>query len=1077
MNQKFQHLKLQKFACGNQQRIFKVTDRPVFVATTYTETVANVSQTQPTRKHIFFGQYNTEKSITSNANNNKILSGNLINFHDIDGDYIANRGNKLNNFTNYIDQSINPWFNEQINNAIADKEKNKQQRIKYFPEYIKTPIDITNSVNNSYFLLPISTDKYVNIIQPDKNYFLPNESYFNAALKSSYEQTLEQFYKKPYYYAEDNTIPLYDMNFTFLQTVNLGSSTQVFNWLQKNNLNTKTYIEDNKTYAISSQILFNSETNSVDTVNPDSILIMKLLNIMEKHLYLFGTQQEKNIMQDLIASIDNSSTTRILLPIAQISKLNEQIITSGYAVNPILNQIFKNENIVNSNNQVDIFENFTKIQPEDWSNILIEKDGQQKWTKQLSSTLPQNVILSMDNRYSLLYPKKDTDIPSGYYNIAYLKNNRDPHYNIHYQLPSTDTNIICDYTINMDIPNYISGNTMPDNTPILNSKYDYDLSKSIELNNVNVPGIANKNKIKEILSSAIIQDDINASNQEYKQKYPERIAAKTDHYLNTFKNRHITNNKLYNMGQLYGIRNYLNMKSINNSQQVWLSYKYNTNYDKNFQQEFNEIIELPFKSYSLHRNENWQYDAYGHKIINKVMKYADNLCPWYTQNDMRNFYNINLTEIQKCVGCNLQKSETCSGFCIFPYNKKLSMPKGNIWNINQFFYQYPTSLNATNKFWTAQNNNYNNIDIKECFIIPSSEYNRQLFAESDIYVNDDIQLFVTQNLAETISELEQNETLENISKHFKGIFQGFGKTVKQYNILNQTQINANNQHFLDNYMIAKNSPFNGPHLIAAGTKFTFLNFDTNETVQSIPAGYYTVIRVRSWFSNSIKCEGKINLKPIISTNNALKTQIDKTLEHISTYDFLECIKGFFTAQEQNMSKSNVYSLQLTNSGLNPASDEQVNYYTKFEAAKKLEKDNWTGEPLIYSYLYGDRFYKTKFNENNVPFNYELKTPVSGILSGETISGYINGFEFNPMDIQSYSFDEIIFGNEYNKTDWEIIIIDSETYYYNRQEQKKVQEINLFRTQLRSLLEENIRKLVQRNMPAHTILWQILYSGK
>jgi hypothetical protein len=31
-------------------------------------------------------------------------------------------------------------------------------------------------------------------------------------------------------------------------------------------------------------------------------------------------------------------------------------------------------------------------------------------------------------------------------------------------------------------------------------------------------------------------------------------------------------------------------------------------------------------------------------------------------------------------------------------------------------------------------------------------------------------------------------------------------------------------------MIAKNSPFNGPHLIAAGTKFTFLNFDTNETV-------------------------------------------------------------------------------------------------------------------------------------------------------------------------------------------------------------------------------------------------------
>lgn len=1060
MNQKFQHLKLQKFASGNQQRIFKLTDKTVFVAHTLTETVANISKEYADRKYIYFGQYSTEKSIEFTSSNNKILTGDLINFHDVNSDYIANRGNKLSNFSNYIDQSINPWFNNELNQASSNVEKNKQQRVKYFPEYINTPIDITNGPNNSYFLLPISTEKLVSIIQPDKNYFLPEESYFNAALKENYEQTLKQFYKKPYYYAEDNTIPLYDMNFTFIQTVNLGSSEAVFKWLNDNGLTNKTYIENDKTYSISAQILFNSETNLVDTINPDSILLLKLLEIIENHMYLFGTNTEKNIIQDLIANLDNSSTMRMLLPIAQISKLNEQIISgspNSFISSDILSKAFKNQNIMPNE---EIIENFTKIQKYDWN------------AQEINYTLPQNILLSMDNRYSLLYPENKKNLPSGYYNIAYLKNNRDPHYDIHFKLPYSDT--ICDYTINKNIPNYISGGNINDNVSALNSIYDYDISKSIELTNEDIPGVATKNVVTNILNNAIKHDNSKLTDTEYIKKYPERMQAKVEHYLNSFKNRHITNNKLYNIGQLHGIRNYLNMKNINNSQNIWMSYKYNTNYDKNFQDTFNEVIQLPFANYNLNREQNWQYDNYGNKITDKVMKYADNLCPWYTQSDMKNFYSTNLTEIQKCVGCKLQKTQTCSGFCIFPYNKKLNMPKGYVWNRNKFFYQHPSQLNKINQIWNKQNEPYNNkINIDECFIIPSSEYDRELFAESDILVNDDIQLFITKNLIPTISELETGQNMNNISKHFKGIFQGFGE-IPEYKILNQTAI-LNGQHVLNGYTIAENSPFNGPHIITSGTKFKFLNFDTDEITDTIPSGYTCLIRVRSWFSDSIKCQGKLLIK-----NNSIQTYIDNTLAHVSKYDFLECIKGFFNAQEKNMSKSNIYSIQLTNSGLNPSSDIKVKYYTKDEVIKELEKDNWLGIPLIYSYLYENKFYETKFTQDNIPFNYKLKNiPLSSILNDDTISNSVNGFKFNDMNIKTYSFDYVLSPPPElgYPQEWVITVIDGEIRYINKKQQKKAQEINIFRKQLRALLEENIKKIINRNMPAHTILWQILYSGK
>ena len=78
----YKRLKLDKFVAGKEQRIFKTT------------TIKESTNPLITQKDVFYGEYSSAKLVDVKTKENKLLSGDLINFHDINCDYIINRPDK-----------------------------------------------------------------------------------------------------------------------------------------------------------------------------------------------------------------------------------------------------------------------------------------------------------------------------------------------------------------------------------------------------------------------------------------------------------------------------------------------------------------------------------------------------------------------------------------------------------------------------------------------------------------------------------------------------------------------------------------------------------------------------------------------------------------------------------------------------------------------------------------------------------------------------------------------------------------------------------------------------------------------
>lgn len=530
------------------------------------------------KKDVFFGQYNSNSPAYAKQNNQEIISTYLINFHDVHADYITNQPNK-NSVLN-INGAASPWFPKSATDNQYNSKKNADERITYMPSYIDTPIDIAYSKNNSYFLLPLNTKKYTNLIQSDNN-LLYNNIGVSAEFKPNYNDMIQHNLSKPYYYSDDNSIPIYDLNFTFIQTINLDNNENVKSFLQKHNLlnfKYKHWEEPFDERALSAEVMFDSKTYRLNGDTADSILLRPLLLILLNNATIFSETHIKNIVQDLIASLDIESCLRFLSPIGQITKLNDDII-NNFKFNSILNSDFKTENIH------DFIENITtkpdyidtpEVLPQ---NILLNYD--------LNTALNTNNQLPVNTFYNKEY------LPSAYYNITFLKNNRSPNYNINCIISADITNngIIDSYDYEIKPEEYLSqteeefnklnsllnsrlnyanqieikkqlvkSNKKIDRNKAINDLYDIDITHSYEANG----GLSlfNNLPIKSVTNNMLTQccnidNQLSATDSEYQFNYPQRMNTKVNDYLNTWKHLYVANNKLYNVGELLGIRNYV----------------------------------------------------------------------------------------------------------------------------------------------------------------------------------------------------------------------------------------------------------------------------------------------------------------------------------------------------------------------------------------------------------------------------------------------------------------------------------------------------------------------------------------
>lgn len=123
---------------------------------------------------------------------------------------------------------------------------------------------------------------------------------------------------------------------------------------------------------------------------------------------------------------------------------------------------------------------------------------------------------------------------------------------------------------------------------------------------------------------------------------------------------------------------------------------------------------------------------------------------------------------------------------------------------------------------------------------------------------------------------------------------------------------------MNNHKIAEDSPFNVAHVIKSGTLLTGYEISDDKLANGkkteiLPAGYSALFRPRCWWSNSIKCTGSIKLIPC----EYPEAIIDNILKTVSRFDYVETNMGFFKYQQNQMHKSNIYSIKLTNTGLNP----------------------------------------------------------------------------------------------------------------------------------------------------------------
>ena len=427
-----------------------------------------------------------------------------------------------------------------------------------------------------------------------------------------------------------------------------------------------------------------------------------------------------------------------------------------------------------------------------------------------------------------------------------------------------------------------------------------------------------------------------------------------------------------------------------------------------------------------------------------VMKTINQLCPWQTEQDLLNYTNEYFTSYQKLMGCKCPTSSACNGFCTFPVSGVLNRCAGISWN-------------------KTGNQNYQIVSG-----IPTT-FNCQLIANTDIQVADDLEIYFVDNaqIVKSITEIEAAEkSFSTLKYNLSAIFQGFG------NFNGETQLNpeylavnnavkTNNKFYIDGLEIPENCPFNYKHIIKSGTKLTGLDWKTKQISNVLKSDQSVIFKVKSWFSDTVYCTGDIKFK-VISLDDESNI-LPQVLSAVSYYDFVERNKGFFKYQQENLHKSNIYSIKLTNTRLNPANDKQLNkYYNLYSFVNHLliELKNSFIETQNNQYIL--IFNGLKFTD----VTYDYNKNIFIFVNYDTDINSDNGFSlFSLNDVATILNYKIVYN-----------ISEEFQEAYNIDDEKEIVKENTIKNDMRKILETAIRNSVQEYMPADTTLWKIIYSG-
>lgn len=166
----------------------------------------------------------------------------------------------------------------------------------------------------------------------------------------------------------------------------------------------------------------------------------------------------------------------------------------------------------------------------------------------------------------------------------------------------------------------------------------------------------------------------------------------------------------------------------------------------------------------------------------------------------------------------------------------------------------------------------------------------------------------------------------------------------------------------------------------------------------------------------------------------------KMLQEIRKFEFLDYFDGFFKYKEADVSKSNVYSLELVNTNLNY---ELINFESMVALCEKHGYKDLNEETLTFEIVPNNSNMSSFFDViSNLHYDYILDK------NENTNSSLLKILNTN-IPISEYKF--------YNKDN-------------------KLNENIKEKIEVRYQLENTIRKSIQRYAPINSTLWKIKYSG-